>query len=520
MPKEIIRPLSLIAGVIVLFSLSSGRSLVSADEPVVPKEAQELLGRANLKENAGDFRGAAAIYDQILTPATLKTPKQKQAALYKKAQAEVELQSYEVAVKDFTQTLALVYAEKKLSLELAQVYYERGYVYDAQGRLDKAIADYTMCLEIDPGHSRAYNNRAVANYKTGRFREAITDAESYLAIDPNRAEAYFVRGISRVSLKDRSGIDDLKIAARMGHPLAKEALQKAGINADHSPLEAKPAVTFDLLRQRAESGDSAAQFVAAAYLVHTSGDLVEARKWYQKAAMQNHPMAQLQFGRMFQWGKGGVRSDAEALGWFLKAAGQGVAAAQNEAALMYVNGEGIPANFPEAFKLFTQAADQKYGPSYAELGLMYLHGEGTPVNAAKALTYFSRGADEGDPDCAERMGWRYFNGEGVTKDYTAAAKWFRQAGEAGQAQAQSQLAFMYLNGTGVEQNDRTAFEWYEKAASGGDPEASKNLGILYLTGKGTPRSMDRAKYWLQQAAGQGNRQATGILEQLRKSGNG
>jgi hypothetical protein len=501
---------------ILLLSLLLGVPFAGADEP---KDAQDLLVQANAKEKAGDFRGVVPLYDQILDPTTLKTPKQRQAAFYKRAQAEVELHEYDKAIQDFTRTLALLDLRKGTSNELAQVHFERGLASDESGHLDKAIADYTACLDFDPGHARAYNNRAVANYKSDKFKEAIADADNYLAIDPTWPGAYFIRGVSKVSLQDRSGIEDLKIAAHMGHPLAKEALQKAGIASDDTQTGGPPAAA-GTLRARAESGEPTAQAVLAAKLVHESGDLAEARRWYQKAAAQNQPLAQLQLGRMIQNGQGGGQSDDEALAWFLKAAHQGVAAAEDEAARIYVNGQGTtPVNLPEALKLFTQATDQGYVPSYSEIGLMYLHGEGTPVNAAKALTYFSLGSDAGDPVCQEKLGWRYYNGEGVPKEFPTAAKWFRLAGDAGQTQAQAQLAFMYVNGTGVEQSDRAAFDWYEQAASSGDPEAAKNLGIFYMQGKGTSPSMDRAKHWFQEAARGGNRQAIGILEGLRKNGN-
>ncbi|HEX4497253.1 MAG TPA: tetratricopeptide repeat protein [Thermoanaerobaculia bacterium] len=500
---------------VLLLSLSPGGPFADAAEP---KDAQDLLIQANEKEKAGDFRGVVPLYDQILDSATLKTPKQRQAAFYKRAQAEVELHEYDKAIQDFTRTLALLDLRKGTKNELAQVHYERGLAHDESGHLDKAIADYTMCLDFDSGHARAYNNRAVANYKSDKFKEAIDDADNYLAIDPTWPGAYFVRGVSKVSLKDQSGVDDLKTAAHMGHPLAKDALQKAGIVSEDT--QTGPPATAGTLRMRAESGDPNAQTFLAAKLVHESGDLAEARRWYQKAAAQNQPLAQLQLGRMIQNGQGGGQSDDEALVWFLKAAHQGVAAAEDEAARIYVNGQGTtPVNFPEALKLFTQAADQGYVSSYSEIGLMYLHGEGTPVNAAKALSYFSLGSDAGDPVCQEKLGWRYYNGEGVPKDLSTAAKWFRLAGDAGQTQAQAQLAFMYTNGTGVEQSDRMAFEWYEQAASSGDPEAEKNLGIFYMQGKGTSPSMDRAKHWFQEAAKGGNRQAMGILEGLRKNGN-
>src|SRR5436305_4767 len=151
---------------VFLLSLSLSVPFANAAEL---KDAQDLLVQANVKEKAGDFRGVVPLYDQILDPMTLKTPKQRQAAFYKRAQAEVELHAYDKAIQDFTRTLALLNLRKGTSNELAQVLYERGLASDEWGHLDKAIVDYTMCLDFDPGHARAYNNRAVANYKSDKF---------------------------------------------------------------------------------------------------------------------------------------------------------------------------------------------------------------------------------------------------------------------------------------------------------------------------------------------------------------
>jgi len=41
----------------------------------------------------------------------------------------------------------------------ATAYYNRGVAYDTLGQWDKAIADYSRAIEIDPKYAKAYSNR-------------------------------------------------------------------------------------------------------------------------------------------------------------------------------------------------------------------------------------------------------------------------------------------------------------------------------------------------------------------------
>ena len=41
-------------------------------------------------------------------------------------------------------------------------YYNRGYAYRKKGDMDRAIADYTEALRLDPKYAIAYNNRGLA----------------------------------------------------------------------------------------------------------------------------------------------------------------------------------------------------------------------------------------------------------------------------------------------------------------------------------------------------------------------
>jgi TPR repeat protein len=87
------------------------------------------------------------------------------------------------------------------------------------------------------------------------------------------------------------------------------------------------ALSLDEVRVLAEKGNAPAQFTMG--LLYEKGeegmpkDLVEARKWYEKAAEQGNSRAQDTLGVMYLNGEGGLKKDpAEALKWYRRAAAQ------------------------------------------------------------------------------------------------------------------------------------------------------------------------------------------------------
>ena len=85
-------------------------------------------------------------------------------------------------------------------------------------------------------------------------------------------------------------------------------------------------------------------------------DYVEAAKWYQKAADQQLPEAQLSLGLMFSDGHGVPQDYKLAVKWFHAAAQQGDFAAQFNLANLYVAGRGTPQDYVEAHKWYNLAA--------------------------------------------------------------------------------------------------------------------------------------------------------------------
>ena len=57
----------------------------------------------------------------------------------------------------------------------AAAYYLRGVTYHSKGELEKAIADYTEAIRINPDHAKAYNNRGAAYEYKGEYDKAMAD---------------------------------------------------------------------------------------------------------------------------------------------------------------------------------------------------------------------------------------------------------------------------------------------------------------------------------------------------------
>ena len=72
---------------------------------------------------------------------------------------------------------------------VAWAYYNRGNAHRAKGENDRAIADYTMAIEINPKHANAFNNRGNAYAALGKRGEAIADCRRALAIDRDIQES-------------------------------------------------------------------------------------------------------------------------------------------------------------------------------------------------------------------------------------------------------------------------------------------------------------------------------------------
>jgi len=76
-------------------------------------------------------------------------------------------------------------------------HFNRGNAYGAKGDHDRAIADYTKAIEINPSYAEAYCLRG-ATYCVAKsqYEQAISDFNKALEINPRYAVAYYLRGLA------------------------------------------------------------------------------------------------------------------------------------------------------------------------------------------------------------------------------------------------------------------------------------------------------------------------------------
>lgn len=85
---------------------------------------------------------------------------------------------------------------------------DRGVTYLRDGEFDKAIAEFTKEIQLDPASATTYGNRAGAYVAKGEFDKAIDDYTEAIRLNPELAGAYLGRGVAY----DCSGEPDKAIA--------------------------------------------------------------------------------------------------------------------------------------------------------------------------------------------------------------------------------------------------------------------------------------------------------------------
>jgi tetratricopeptide (TPR) repeat protein len=117
--------------------------------------------------------------------------------------------NYERALANYTEAI-------HLDPQSALAYTSRGAARHRQSDLDGAIQDYDQAIRLDPQLAAAYSNRGLAHYEQGDFDSAIADYSEAIRLDPQLATAYTSRGLARYEQDDFDGaIQDYDQAIRL-----------------------------------------------------------------------------------------------------------------------------------------------------------------------------------------------------------------------------------------------------------------------------------------------------------------
>ncbi len=112
-------------------------------------------------------------------------------------------------------------------------YSQRGTVHYDQGNWDKAIADYSEAIRIEPANGESFNNRAWTYYRAGRSAEALADANMAVKLLAREAYVWDTRAHIYAMLGNRdAAISDFRAALAIdpSNAASKAGLASLGVN--------------------------------------------------------------------------------------------------------------------------------------------------------------------------------------------------------------------------------------------------------------------------------------------------
>jgi tetratricopeptide (TPR) repeat protein len=126
----------------------------------------------------------------VATPATAQKPtpaSQCEDTAGKRFAVDVRIGGCSSAIK----------AAKRPGKSTAWAYNNRGFAWLEKEDLDRAMADFTEAIRLDPAYARAYHGRAIAWRRKGEFSRAMADLDYALSLDTSDAAAFYFRAQMR-----------------------------------------------------------------------------------------------------------------------------------------------------------------------------------------------------------------------------------------------------------------------------------------------------------------------------------
>jgi len=125
------------------------------------------------------------------------------------------------------------------------------------------------------------------------------------------------------------------------------------------------------LEKRANKGDRGAQLeLGKLYFGGKGGvskNIEEALKWFRAAEAQRDAVAPAYIGMAYEFGWGVPQSDSEAVRWYTISADRGFEGAMFDLGNMYEQGRGVPKDLIEAERLYRLSAKKGYEKAKAKL---------------------------------------------------------------------------------------------------------------------------------------------------------
>ncbi len=192
-----------------------------------------LLTTGLIRYQAKDYDEAINRFSDAIAQLENNQPQQKDilaSIYYWQGNVRRDQKNNEKAIADYTKAI-------NLNPKFANAYNNRGFTYSESGNKQKAIDDFNKAIEIDPNYSTAYNNRGFTYFNLGNKKKAVDDFNEAIRIDYKYASAYTNRGLAYSHLGNKGkAIDDLNKAIEVDPSLANAYNSRGNIQYDQGKI--------------------------------------------------------------------------------------------------------------------------------------------------------------------------------------------------------------------------------------------------------------------------------------------
>ncbi|RAQ93983.1 tetratricopeptide repeat protein [Thermogemmatispora tikiterensis] len=108
------------------------------------------------------------------------------------------VEAFAAALKQAAARLQSLDLSQAISASDAVAYRHHGALYEQQGDVEQAPADFNEALRLDSAYAVAYVSRADLGVKQGSFERALADYTEAIRLDSSLAVAYTNRGLAQL----------------------------------------------------------------------------------------------------------------------------------------------------------------------------------------------------------------------------------------------------------------------------------------------------------------------------------
>jgi len=140
-----------------------------------------------------DFNRQIKGCTEIIKRGKKETRKSRRLAYYYRGKGHYEKRQYDRAIADYTKAI-------ELNPKFADAYNFRGIAYRKIGQYDRAIADHTKMIELVPEFAGGYINRGSVFVSKGEYDRAISDFSKAIELKPKFYYTYYLRGYAYIQM--------------------------------------------------------------------------------------------------------------------------------------------------------------------------------------------------------------------------------------------------------------------------------------------------------------------------------